>query len=117
MAAGVLLMAQVRVEVVADARLEPVEIDIDEECIAAGLDPRKRGREQVGQRRPVEPLITHSRSHERQAEWQDGLDRVVERIRRRFRGRRELRGLGLSPQVPESDLPSRRVVSPGAPAS
>ena len=36
-----LIVAEGRVEIISDARLEPVNIDVDQERIAAGLDPRK----------------------------------------------------------------------------
>ena len=47
---------KVRVEIIGDTHLETIKVDIDEEPIAVGLDARKRRLEQVGQRRPVEPV-------------------------------------------------------------
>ena len=43
-----LLMAQRRVEVIGDARPEPVEIGIDEKPVSAGLDAGERHRKQIG---------------------------------------------------------------------
>ena len=93
------LMAQGRVEVIPNARLEPVEIDIDEKTVAAGLDAGKRHREQIGQRRPVEPLIADRRSHEGQAERQDRRDPFIERARLRLGGRDQFRRFGLPPEM------------------
>ena len=49
-------MAQSRVEVIGDPRLESVEIDIDKERVTLSLNAGKRNRKQIGQRRPVEPI-------------------------------------------------------------
>ena len=104
------LVAHVRVEVVADARPEAVEIDIDEKPVAARLDAGERHPEQIGQRRPVEPLIAHRSTHERQPERQDGLDPVVERSWLCLGRRNQFLRFGLPPQMPESNLLARPVV-------
>ena len=57
MAAGDVVGAQLRIEVFVDPRLERVEVNVDEESVAAGLDAGERHREQVGQGRPVEPIF------------------------------------------------------------
>ena len=43
-----IFMAQLRIEVIRDPRLQPVEIDVDEKRVAVGLDPRKRHWKQIG---------------------------------------------------------------------
>ena len=71
------VVAQSCIEVVGYARPQPVEIDIDEEPVAAGLDAGERDWEQIGQRRPFEPVLAHRRSHEGEAERQDRLDTFI----------------------------------------
>ena len=72
-----LFVAQVGVEVVGDAIPEPVEVGVYEKGIAAGLDARKRGREQFGQRGPVKPVLTNRRLRKGQAQMQYRLEAVV----------------------------------------
>ena len=73
-------MAQIWIEVIGDPCLESVEVDIDEERIAAGLDPRERPREQFRQCGPVEPVSAHRSRLERQAESGIGLQDRIARI-------------------------------------
>ena len=76
-----LFMTHICIEVIGDPRLEPVQIDVDEKSVAARLDARKRDREQIGQRRPVEPMLADRRLHEGQTEWQKRFDAFVEHVR------------------------------------
>ena len=65
--ASYLLMTQVSAEVVGNSHLQPVEVNVYQERVPAGLDPWKRGREQVRQRRPIMPAVAHCHRREGQA--------------------------------------------------
>ena len=97
-------------EVLANPRLESVEIGIDKISVAAGFHARKRNREQVGQCRALEPILAHCRLCEWQAERQDRLDGGIEHVRFRLRCRRQFREFGLSPQMAEADPGGRGMV-------
>ena len=51
------IMAQAGIEVVCDAHLQAVEIDIDKKGVTAGLNSRERDWEQFWQCRPLMPAI------------------------------------------------------------
>ena len=110
MSAGDGLMAQVRVEVVVDSCFERVEVNVDEESVAASLDAGERHWKQVGQGRPVEPSLADSRWYKRQAERQHWIDVFVELSRFHFLRLKQLLPLGLPPQMPKTDLLGWRVV-------
>ena len=62
-----LVMAQICIKIFDDSFSQTIQINIDNKRIPAALDPRKRYRKQIGQRRLVEPVIAHRRRFERQA--------------------------------------------------
>ena len=103
-------MAQRRVEVIGDARPEPVEIGIDEKPVSAGLDAWKRHWKQIGQRRPVEPVLTRRRLHEWQAELQNRIDAFIKLAGFRLRCLNQFRTLGPSPQMAKTDLSGRCMI-------
>ena len=80
---GNFLVAQGRVEVVRDSRLQPVEVRIDEKSVAAGPHSGKRHRKQFRQRRPVEPFLAHGHGLEWQTEAQRRRQRGIAGIHAR----------------------------------
>ena len=80
---GDFLVAQGRVEVVRDSRLQPVEVRIDEKPVAAGPHPGERHRKQFRQRRPAEPILAHGQRFERQTEAQRRRQRGIAGIHAR----------------------------------
>ena len=67
------LMAQFRVKVIRDSGLEPLKIHVNEERVTAGLYSRKRGREDIRQRGPVEPVFADRDWLERQSKTNVGV--------------------------------------------
>lgn len=103
-------MGQVLVEVIRDARLKPIPVDIHQERIAAGLHARKRYREQLRQRRPVEPLVAYRRRLVRQAERQHRIVVLIEGFRRCLRRGCEFLSLAPAPEVTELHAAGRRMI-------
>ena len=106
-----LFVGQARIEVVGNPRLQSVEVDVDQERVSACLNPRKRCREQIGQRRPVLPAVAgHCYLRKGETKRQVRLEAFVERAGLRLRRRRQFVELGQAPQIAEADRLRRCVV-------
>lgn len=105
-----LLVGQARVEVVADAISEPVQVDINEKRVPVRQYSVEAHREQVGQSRPFEPSLVDRRSQERHSERQGRFDPLVERLRLCIGRLQQVLALPPAPEMPEVNLGRRFVV-------